>query len=86
MKGEIYPGEYDEFHITSVQGNTAAGHITDSAFSWQVDTKVKVTLKPHEIVQVQMPQGPLRLVVKEYCRRVTHRRDGAQTSSIASRN
>src|SRR5437764_12674550 len=22
VKGEIYPGEYDEFHITSVQGNT----------------------------------------------------------------
>jgi hypothetical protein len=60
IKNEIYPGQYDTFHITTVTGNTAKAGITDSAYSWRVGTQITILLKPHGIVQVQMPDGAFR--------------------------
>lgn len=60
IKNEIYPGQFDTFHITKVQGNTAIAGVTNSSYSWRVDTQIQITLKPHQILSVQMPDGTFR--------------------------
>jgi hypothetical protein len=57
---EIYPGQFDTFRITKVQGNTATAGITGSAYSWRVGVKVMVTLGAGDVLTVHMPDGPFR--------------------------
>lgn len=51
----IYPGGYLRFRLTTVSGSVASGYVTGSAFSWQMETPVKVTLRAKDTITLKVP-------------------------------
>jgi hypothetical protein len=60
VKSTIYAGGYENFHITGVQGNVATAGISDSAFSWEVGTKIRITLGKNDTITAHLPGGNVR--------------------------
>jgi hypothetical protein len=56
----IYPGQYDRFKITRVQGTTAVANVTDSAYSWRVGTRITITRGTNDTLTIHMPDGAFR--------------------------
>lgn len=51
----IYNGGYLRFRLTKIAGNTATGSVTGSAFSWQLQTPVRVTLRSNDTITLKVP-------------------------------
>jgi hypothetical protein len=57
IKSTIYAGGYDNFQITRAQGKSAQAGITDSAYSWEVGTSLKITLGKQDTITMHLPSG-----------------------------
>jgi hypothetical protein len=60
VKSTIYAGGYDNFQITRAQGTSAQAGITDSAFSWEVGTSLRITLGAKDTITMHLPNGNVR--------------------------
>ena len=60
VKSTIYTGGYDNFQITRAQGSSAQAGITDSAFSWEVGTSLKITLGKQDTITMHLASGNVR--------------------------